>query len=65
MDRQVLHVKITYLHKSLPKIPTLGGPKRKLKKFGLTLSNCVEIIYCSCNLYIVLMTILFNDVTVC
>ena len=46
MDRQVL--KRTYLHKSLPKIPTLGGPKHQFKKFVLTLSNCLEIFHCSC-----------------
>ena len=37
-DRQVL--KRTYLHMSLPKIPTLVEPKRK--KFALMPSNCVE-----------------------
>ena len=30
MDRQVL--KSNYLHKSLPQIPTLVGPKRQFKK---------------------------------
>ena len=35
-DRQVL--KSAYLHKSLPKIPTLAA----IKKFVLTPSNCVE-----------------------
>ena len=41
-DRQVL--KSTYLHKSMPKIPTLVGPKRK--KFALMPSNCVETFRC-------------------
>ena len=44
MDRLVLYVKVTYLHKSLPKSPTLGGPKRQFKKFVLTLLNSVGII---------------------
>ena len=36
--------KITYLHMSLPKIPTLVEPKRK--KFSLMPSNCVETFRC-------------------
>ena len=59
MDRQVL--KSTYLHMFLSKIPTFVEPKRK--KFALMPSNCVETLRCCID--IVLMTILFNDVTVC
>ena len=40
-NRQVL--KSPYLHKSLPKITTLVGPKSQFKKFLLTLSTCIEI----------------------
>ena len=42
MYRQVL--KSTYLHRSMPKIPTLVGPKPK--KFALMPSNCVETFRC-------------------
>ena len=41
-DRQVL--KSSYLHMSLPKIPTLVKSKRK--KFALLPSNCVETFPC-------------------
>ena len=41
-DQQVL--KSTYLHMSLPKIPTLVEPKRK--KFAFMPSNCVETFRC-------------------
>ena len=41
-NRQVL--KSTYLHMSLPKIPTLEEHKRK--KFALMPSNCVETFSC-------------------
>ena len=51
MDRQVL--KSTYLHKSLPKIPTLVGPKPQFKKIVLTPPNCVETFRFWCNLDIV------------
>ena len=44
--RQVLNS--TYLHMSLPKIPTLVEPKRK--KFVLMPSNCVETFRCRCSL---------------
>ena len=39
-------LKSTYLHKFLPKITTLVGPKHQFKKFVLTLSNCVETFRC-------------------
>ena len=60
--QQVL--KSSYLHKSLPKIPTFVGSKRQFKKFVLRRSNCIETFMCRCSLDIVLMMILFNDVTV-
>ena len=40
-------------------------PKRQFKKLVLTLLNCVKTFRCWCRHDIVLMTILFNDVTVC
>ena len=43
-DRQFL--KSTYLHKSLPKIPTLVEPKRKKFTVSLMPPNCVETIRC-------------------
>ena len=38
--------KSTYLHKSMPKIPTLAGPKRQFKNFVLMPSNYVETFRC-------------------
>ena len=43
-DRQFL--KSTYLHMSLPKIPTLVEPKRKKFTVSLMPPNCVETIRC-------------------
>ena len=43
-DRQVL--KSTYLHMSLPKIPTLVEPKRKMFAVALMPLNCVETFRC-------------------
>ena len=43
LSNSLLVLKSTSLHNSLPKIPTLVGPKRQFKKFVLTLSNCIEI----------------------
>ena len=59
MDRQVL--KNIYLHKSLPKTPTLVGPKHQFINHQTALKHIIVDVAFT----FVLIKILFNDVTVC